>query len=442
MKKLISVILVAIMLAVTVIPAYAYYKDSYIIPSIPNMPLTLTAKETEERLQQIADYWYKKYSEIDYGKDILVMYYSVTGFDSAKIIMREYCANGYNLFNIASSAANEKGYFVDEALAGCCKGMENTLKDNPFTKEDFYDIITHNYLDSSIFNFGYESPDLKFYGYLVRDGLECLVVTDGQYRLFIPVDGYYGWDNANFVKKKTLIEEDRFVGIVAAASWVDTRGEIIDYRTAPYYDPYLIESKIVPSSAKVEVDTENIPADTHKHTLNHWKELVECEYGGHAEYWECLECRRIFADAEATEWISGGYYDERLKTPPVGHIEAENWTLDETYHWKICERCNRVVTETKERHNFEDGKCTVCGYEKKESVIPTSLEESSVSEQSQTSEIEPSISEQSQNSEAENSTPSGTETTNTPLIIAVIVLAAAVVALIISLFAVSKKKKG
>ena len=77
-----------------------------------------------------------------------------------------------------------------------------------------------------------------------------------------------------------------------------------------------------------------------------------------------------------------------------------------------------------------------------EENLSANEKESSVSEQFQTSEIEPSISEQSQNSEAENSTPSGTETTNTPLIIAVIVLAAAVVALIISLFAVSKKKKG
>lgn len=94
----------------------------------------------------------------------------------------------------------------------------------------------------------------------------------------------------------------------------------------------------------------------HTHTLTHTEGYpATCLENGITENWFCLDCGKRFADAEATKEIT--FAD--IEIIAAGHTPAEDDGDCTTA--VACQNCSEVATPAKEKHNWENGVCTVCG---------------------------------------------------------------------------------
>lgn len=123
--------------------------------------------------------------------------------------------------------------------------------------------------------------------------------------------------------------------------------------------------------AGLSFDTGKWVIDTWTPGEVHEMEKVEakaptCTEDGNNEYYECVICDNIFKDEDGTTETTVAA--ETL--PALGHLWGEWTAVTDTHHQAVCLRdSNHVKTE---KHTFEDGKCTVCGYiEKTVPVLPS-----------------------------------------------------------------------
>ena len=107
------------------------------------------------------------------------------------------------------------------------------------------------------------------------------------------------------------------------------------------------------------------PAKNHTHKLTK-VERVEptCIEAGNVEYYTCDGCSDLFADSKGKTKLT------ETVIAPLGHVVSDDWSYDETNHWRTCSVCNEVLIETEMAHELTDGQCATCGYD--ESIgVPT-----------------------------------------------------------------------
>lgn len=101
-----------------------------------------------------------------------------------------------------------------------------------------------------------------------------------------------------------------------------------------------------------------------------------CTESGNIEYWMCTHCEKYFADVE-------GRYEILLSNTVInaGHTFAEEWSSDETSHWRdaTCEHKDLVVDM--EDHTFVGHVCSVCDAEEKVKVTFVDAEGATIEEQ-------------------------------------------------------------
>lgn len=85
-----------------------------------------------------------------------------------------------------------------------------------------------------------------------------------------------------------------------------------------------------------------------------------CTEPGNIAYWHCLDCHKLFNDPIGKK--ENEISDEVIVKPATGHSWAEDWSYDNTYHWKaaVCEHTN-LVNERAEHTFGDDNICTDCG---------------------------------------------------------------------------------
>ena len=104
-----------------------------------------------------------------------------------------------------------------------------------------------------------------------------------------------------------------------------------------------------------------------------------CIEAGNVEYYTCDGCSDLFADSEGKTKLT------ETVIAPLGHVVSDDWTYDETNHWRTCFVCNEVLIETEMAHELTDGQCATCGYD--ESIgVPT---EPAEPDDSQTTDTKP-----------------------------------------------------
>ena len=111
-------------------------------------------------------------------------------------------------------------------------------------------------------------------------------------------------------------------------------------------------------------------AGSHTHTMKTVEASdATCVLDGNKEYYTCTSCGKIFSDAAGKNEITL----DAVKTDALGHKASNVWKLDEETHWHLCERCGKVIEETKADHTFAgaEEKCSVCGYIKGKETVAT-----------------------------------------------------------------------
>lgn len=127
---------------------------------------------------------------------------------------------------------------------------------------------------------------------------------------------------------------------------------------------------------------ENYIADTtipaKGHSLVHVEaKAPKCTEEGNVEHWHCDMCRKNFKDKEGSVEL------EDVMTSALGHDWSTEWSKDETQHWHNCTRCSATdnvaehdmaVISHKDATEDEAGyiayKCSVCGFERKDTIPP------------------------------------------------------------------------
>lgn len=127
---------------------------------------------------------------------------------------------------------------------------------------------------------------------------------------------------------------------------------------------------------------ENYIADTaipaKGHSLVHVEaKAPKCTEEGNVEHWHCDRCRKNFKDKEGSVEL------EDVMTSALGHDWSTEWSKDETQHWHNCTRCSATdnvaehdmaVISHKDATEDEAGyiayKCSICGFERKDTIPP------------------------------------------------------------------------
>ena len=100
------------------------------------------------------------------------------------------------------------------------------------------------------------------------------------------------------------------------------------------------------------------PAKNHTHQLTHMPYVAPtCLATGTVEHYACSGCSTLFADAEGKQQI-----ETSIIIPYLTHETADDWGMDETFHWRSCKLCKTLLDETKMQHDMTEGKCTTCNY--------------------------------------------------------------------------------
>lgn len=127
---------------------------------------------------------------------------------------------------------------------------------------------------------------------------------------------------------------------------------------------------------------ENYIADTtipaKGHSLVHVEaKAPKCTEKGNVEHWHCDRCENDFVDEEG----SCELYDVAVSA--LGHDWSTEWSRDEHGHWHNCTRCSATdnvaehdmaVISHKDATEDEAGyiayKCSICGFERKDTIPP------------------------------------------------------------------------
>ena len=103
------------------------------------------------------------------------------------------------------------------------------------------------------------------------------------------------------------------------------------------------------------------PAKNHTHQLTHIPYVAPtCLATGTVEHYACSGCSARFSDPEGTTPLLEG---TSVIIPYLTHEMADDWGMDEAFHWRSCQLCRTVLDETQMVHEMENGQCTTCGYE-------------------------------------------------------------------------------
>ena len=101
-----------------------------------------------------------------------------------------------------------------------------------------------------------------------------------------------------------------------------------------------------------------------------------CTEPGNMEYWQCTHCDKYYADSE-------GRYEILLSSTVIsaGHTFAEEWSYDETSHWReaTCEHKDQPLDMGD--HTFVNHICSVCDAEEKVSVTFVDADGTIISDQ-------------------------------------------------------------
>lgn len=99
-----------------------------------------------------------------------------------------------------------------------------------------------------------------------------------------------------------------------------------------------------------------ITPSNHKHALTfHPAVTADCATVGNIDYYSC-ECGQFFSDENAKQPIE----DSNSVFIDLLPHEAGEWHSNEELHWKLCNKCNGLIEETKSEHQGER-KCEICG---------------------------------------------------------------------------------
>lgn len=114
---------------------------------------------------------------------------------------------------------------------------------------------------------------------------------------------------------------------------------------------------------------------THTNVTHTPAKTANCTESGNDEYYYCSTCKKYFADKDCTTAFSG-----KLNISALGHdTEGVAWSIGESQHWKVCNRCNQDVdiadhntnglVEHKDPDCINDGVqggtyCSICNYGK------------------------------------------------------------------------------
>ena len=90
-------------------------------------------------------------------------------------------------------------------------------------------------------------------------------------------------------------------------------------------------------------------------TAHHEAKPATCVAEGNVEYWQCYQCKKLFADDQGTTERT----TVRLPVDPDNHAQKPVYRVDELSHVADYACCNK---STSARHTFESGVCE-CGFE-------------------------------------------------------------------------------
>lgn len=124
------------------------------------------------------------------------------------------------------------------------------------------------------------------------------------------------------------------------------------------------------------IDDTTIPAKGHS-IMHVDAQEATCIDEGNIEYWHCDRCGKNFEDKEGSAEL------EDVMVSALGHDWSTDWSHDEHRHWHICTRCSSTgdvadhameVMDHRDATDDEDGyiayKCSVCGFERKDTIPP------------------------------------------------------------------------
>ena len=124
------------------------------------------------------------------------------------------------------------------------------------------------------------------------------------------------------------------------------------------------------------VSDTTIPAKGHS-TVHVEAKAPTCTEVGNKEHWHCDRCERDFMDEEGSSEL------EDVAVSALGHDWSSDWSHDEHGHWHNCTRCSATdnvaehdmaVISHKDATEDEAGyiayKCSICGFERKDTIPP------------------------------------------------------------------------
>lgn len=102
-----------------------------------------------------------------------------------------------------------------------------------------------------------------------------------------------------------------------------------------------------------------------------------CAEKGTIDHWHCDRCEKDFADEEGSSEL------DDVAVSALGHDWSTDWSHDEHRHWHICTRCSTTgdvadhamdVMDHRDATDYEAGyiayKCSICGFERKDTIPP------------------------------------------------------------------------
>ena len=102
-----------------------------------------------------------------------------------------------------------------------------------------------------------------------------------------------------------------------------------------------------------------------------------CAEKGTIDHWHCDRCEKDFADEEGSSEL------DDVAVSALGHDWSTDWSHDEHRHWHICTRCSTTgdvadhamdVMDHRDATDDEAGyiayKCSICGFERKDTIPP------------------------------------------------------------------------
>lgn len=126
------------------------------------------------------------------------------------------------------------------------------------------------------------------------------------------------------------------------------------------------------------VSDTTIPAKGHS-TVHVGYKAPSCTEAGTIDHWRCDRCEKDFMDEEGSSETTS----EDIAIPSLGHDWSTKWSHDEHIHWHICTRCSTTgdvadhAMEVMDRRDATDDeagyiayKCSICGFERKDTIPP------------------------------------------------------------------------